>query len=497
MPLGYLLIKAAEGDAAEVAELVLRRRSFELLLNTLWLMLGVLALVTALGLPAAWLTTRCRLPARRVWTVLLVLPLSIPGYLMAFTMLAAGGPYGSSARLLGVRLPILSGLPGALIALGLYLFPYMFLTLRAALLSLDVSLEEAARSLGAGRWRVFLRVILPQMLPGWLAGALLVALHVIGDFGAVSLMRYETFSLALYQQYSGSFERTYAAWLALMLLGISGVLMAGEWLAMRRVRLNRAGRSVRRHPPLRPLGLLKLPALALVSLIVAAGVVLPVGTIVFWWQQSSGGEFAADVWPALWNSMRASLPAALITTALALPIAFLAIRYPTWLSSILERTAYLGYAVPPLAFGLGLVFFSLQVAPVLYQSMTLLVWAYAVHFLAEALGPLRSAVMTADHRLEEASHSLGVGRWGTLRRVTFPLVRPGVAVGLVFVFLSCMKELPLTVLLSPIGFETLAYNVWDFTNEALYAEAAPHALALVVVGSLFVAVMLVFRREEP
>jgi iron(III) transport system permease protein len=227
VPIGYLVVRAFEADPSEAAALVLRERNLRLLGNTLALAAGVLAGATLLAAPLAWLVARTDLRGRRLFTVLGVLPLAVPGYVAAFALLAATGPNGTLAGL-GLVLPRPSGYGGALVALALTTSPYLFLNLRAALLGVDPALEESARSLGTSPSEALRRVVLPQLLPAYLAGALLVVLHVLGDFGVVSLMRFETFSYAIYLQYAASYDRVYAAWLALMLLALTGRSSGGR-----------------------------------------------------------------------------------------------------------------------------------------------------------------------------------------------------------------------------------------------------------------------------
>lgn len=499
LPLTYLLIRAFEADWETVSTVVFRQRNLMLLGNTLLLCGAVLTIVTLLALPIAWLTTRTNLPGRRAFTLLAVMPLAVPAYVMAYTLLGLGGPYGTTAQLLGFELPMVRGFWGATLALSLYNLPYMFLNLRVAMQRLDPALEEAARSLGLPSWRVFIGVVMPQLRPAFLAGALLVLLHVIGDFGAVSLMRYESFSYALFMQYEAGADRVYAAWLALMLIGLTGGLLVLELRFLRGFRLDPAGITTPRPTRLVRLGWWKLPAYLLLGAVALVGLIVPLATIFFWLARHPGGvggAMGSDWTSSLADSVSASLPAALLAALLALPIAYMARRYGSPLSRGIEQSAYLGYATPALAFALGLVFFSLRVAPWLYQTLFLLVYAYALHFLAEAVGPIRSALYVATPRLEEASRSLGWGRVQTFFRVTLPLLRSGLVVSVALVFLSAMKELPLTFILSPLGFETLAMNLWSLTNEAMFAAAAPYALTILVFSGLFVGLLLLRGHEE-
>jgi len=495
LPLGYLVVRSLGADAQQVGRAVFRRQSWAQLSNTLLLCAAVVGVTTLTALPAAWLTSRTDLPMRRFFALALVLPLAIPGYLMAYTLLSLGGDYGAVFHLTGVSVPRLRGFTGSLVALSVYNFPYMLLNLRAGLGAYDTSLEEVARSLGHRPGRVFFSVVLPQLRPAILAGALLVSLHVVSDFGVVSLMRYETFSYALYQAYQGAYGTRGAAPIALLMMALAGVFIIAELLMLRRVVLTRAGAGQARVR--RPIRLRRwtLPAFGFVGGLFLVGVALPVLTIVY-------GSWGLDLsvhWGsirrAVMDSLSVSAPSALAATALAMPIAYMARRYPSRWSASLERLGFLGYATPPLAFALGLLVVTLRVVPGLYQTAFVLVYAYSLHFLAEAVGPIRAGLFAANPRLEEASRALGYGPISTFARVTLPLLRPGLAVSLSLVFLSSMKELPLTMLLAPPGFETLSMNIWQYTEDAMYASAAPYALMVLGISAIFVGVLVFHERR--
>jgi iron(III) transport system permease protein len=494
VPLIYLFIRAFQADFQQLDQLVVRYRSLQLLYNTVALAAGVLAFSTVIALPMAWLTTRAELIGRRFFTLLGVLPLAIPGYVMAYALLASTGPYGTLADWVGVTIPRLSGYTGALLALSLYTFPYLFLNLRAALIGLDASLEESARSLGYTAPQVFFKVILPQLRPAFYAGGLLIGLHVLGDFGVVSLMRYETFSYALYLQYTAAYDRIYAAWLAIMLLVLTGGVLFLEAHFLRGLRFYRSGSGPRRRASTLSLGKWKVAAYLFLGLTGLTAVGLPLITITYWMGDTLGSTWSS-LGSALWASVSASGPAAILASSLALPIAYMTVRFPSTGSRLLERASYLGYAIPPLAFALAVIFFTLQVVPWIYQTLLLLIIVYALHFLGEAMGPLRSAMYQTSPSLEEAARSLGRSQMATFATITFPLLRRGMLVGTAFVFLSAMKELPLTFLLSPTGFDTLALNVWSYANEAMFAEASPYALTIVIFSAGFVGLLLIQERE--
>ncbi len=494
VPVAYLLVRAFEAEPAQLIDLVVRGRTARLLANTVLLAVGVLGCTSLIAFPMAWLTTRTNLVGRRFFTLLGVLPLAVPGYVMAYVLLGTTGNYGMLAQWVGLALPRLSGYSGALLALSLSTFPYLFLNLRTALLGLDPSLEESARALGCSRREVFFRVVLPQLRPAFLAGALLIGLHVLGDFGVVSLMRFETFSYAVYLQYVASYDRIYAAWLALLLLVLTAGVLFLEARLLRGLSLHRTGSGTHRRAVSVRLGPWRLPGYLFMGSVGAASVGLPLVGVTYWMVRGGGGVWS-DVGAALGASVSASAPAAPLAGALALPLAYWSVRRPSAASRAMERVAYFGYATPPLAFALAYVFFTLRGAPFAYQTLGLLIVVYALHFLAEAIGPVRSALYQAPPRLEESARALGRSPLRAFFEATFPLLRRGLLVSVALVFLSAMKELPLTVLLSPIGFETLALGVWGFASEALFDRAAPYALVVIAFSAGFVGLLL--GKERP
>ncbi len=486
-PFGWLVLRALETGPGAWRRLF-TPRTFELLLNTLGLTSAVTVGCILVALPAAWLTARTALPFRRMWTVLLCLPLAVPTYVMAYVLLAAFG-YGGAVD---VGLPVY-GFPGATLALVLSTFPYVFLPTRAALLRMDPSLEEAARTLGASGRRAFFRVTVPLLRPALASGSLLVALYALSDFGSVSLLQFDVFARAIYVQFEGAFDRAFAAVLSLALSAVAlGVLFIGA-----RVRgggkLHRAGLGASRVAKPVRLGGWTVPALLFLTVVVLASVGLPV-LVVFGWLFARAEELAAAaaqalVWPAL-RTVFVSALAAVVTALAAVPVALIAARRRTWWGTVVERAAYLGYALPPLVLGLSLVFLGLGAVPVLYGTLAMLVLGYAVRFLSQSVGSTESALRQVPAHLEEAAATLGAGRWRTFRAVTFPLVRPGVLAGAALVMLSAMKELPITLLLAPLGYSTLATGVWSAAAEGRFGEAALPSLALLVVSGVSVALVL-------
>lgn len=497
VPLLYLVLRALEADPATVARLVWRPRTWQLLVNTVSLTAGVLVLTSVMAVPLAWLLVRSDLRGRRLATVLAVVPLAVPGYVVAYALISLGGNQGFLTNLLGTPVARPTGFVGAVVALSLYTYPYLFLNVRAALLGLDPALEESARSLGHGGRAVFRRVILPQLRPALLAGTLVIALYVLGDFGVVALMRYEAFSYAIYLQYASAFDRTYAAWLSLILLAITLAIVASEGRLLGRRRYARVGGGAQRAVVVTRLGRWTPLAHAYVALVIGAGVGLPALVLGYWLVLAPPDSGAwRSVAQAFTRTASVAAPAALLTAAAAMSVAYLGTRFASSASRIIERLAYLGYAIPPVSLALALVFFSLRSVPWLYQTRSLLVAAYVVSFLALAIGPIRSALLQVPARLEEAARSLGRRPFAAFFQVTFPVIRRPVVAGTALVLLVAMKELPLTYLLAPTGFTTLAVRVFTRTSEGMLAEAAPFALAIVLFSSAFVGLLISYEGKR-
>lgn len=500
LPLVYLLLRAAAAPPAAWQQL-LHPRTLAIMANSAVLTVAVTAASIALAVPLAWLLVRTDLPGRRVWTVLLILPLVVPSYVGAFALLAMFGPRGivqGWLAPLGVdRLPEIYGLPGAWLTLTLFTYPYVLLTVRAGWQRLDGSLEEAGRSLGHSPWSIFRRVTLPHLRPSIAAGGLLVALYTLSDFGAVSLLRANVFTQAIYTQYRSSFDRSYAALLSLALVAATLAILWAEQRARGRARTSRAHGSSSRPLKIIALGRWRWPALVFAGVVALLALALPVGVMLDWLML---GVQRGETWPglgrAILNSLHAAGLAALVTVLAALPIAVLAARYHTALARGLERASYIGFGLPGVVVGLALVYFGANYAPWLYQTLALLIFAYAVRFLPEAMGAARSSLLQVSPRLEEAARGMGLSPLQVWLRVTLPLARPGILAGAALVFLTVIKELPLTLMLAPTGFSTLATQIWSATAEAFYARAALPALLLLAVSSLSVAIIISQDRDH-
>ena len=500
LPVVYLLVRGASASD-QAWDLLFRMRTVETLWRTLLLIGCVTTLSAAIAVPFAWLTTRTDLPLRRVWTVLATLPLVIPSFVGAFLYISALGPKGLLQSALEVafgveRLPDLYGLFGATAVLTLLSYPYLFLTVRGAIANLDPATEEASRGLGQGALSTFFKVTLPQLKPSIAAGSLLVALYTLSEFGAVALLRYNTFTYTIYQQYEGSIDRSIAALLSFILVMMAVSVLLLENYTRGRGRYYRSGGGSARQPAVMRLGRWKWAAMGAMGVVLALALALPVGVLMFWLVRGlEAGEPLLLLWAATRNSLLVSGAAAVVTVAMAVAMAVLLVRYPTWLNRVLEPVSFTGYALPGVVVALALVFFGAKYARPLYQTHWLLIFAYAALFFPVALGSVRSALLQISPRLEDAARSLGDSPLRVMARVTVPLMRSGALMGAALVFLLTMKELPATLILGPLGFKTLATSVWSASSEAFFAQAAAPALMIVLMSSIPLTVLMLREKR--
>lgn len=481
-------------------EIASAARTRELLWQTGLLAVSVTVAAVVIALPIAWLTVRTDLPLRRFWVVSTALPLAIPTYVGGYAFIGAVGPRGilqGWLEPLGVEsLPSFYGFWGAWAVLTLFTYPYVLLTVRSALRGLDPSLEEASRTLGQGRITTLRRVVLPQLRPSVLSGALLVTMYTLSDFGAVSLLRFDSLTAAIFVQYRASLDRSAAAVLGLVLVAATLLVLGGEARGRRAAGYHRLHAGGQREPAVVALGRWRWPAFAALSALLLVALVVPLGVVGTWFARGlDSGEPIRLTTTLMGNSLRAAGLGAVASVAAAWPVAVLAVRRGGWIGRTVEGACWVGHSLPGVVVALSLVFFGARVVPSLYQTHWMLTLAYVVLFLPQALGAIRASLLQISPSVEEASRLLGRGSVATARRVVLPLARPGLLAGGALVFLTCMKELPATLLLAPTGYPTLATQVWSATSEALFARAAPSALALVLLSSLPLT-LLVLRESD-
>ena len=483
VPVAYLVVRASEGGWSTVADTLFLDRTARLLVRSLWLAAAVSVASAAIGIALAWLTVRCDLPGRRAWRVVAALPLAVPSYVAAFAFVS--------------NVPSLTGFLPTFAVLTLLSYPYVFLPVAAVLERVDPALEETARSLGDGPGRAFRRVTLRQVRPAAATGSLLVCLYVLSDFGAVSILRFDSFTRVIYQSYQSSFDRRPAAILGCLLLVFTMGILVAEARTRGRARYHAGGRGAQRRAPLVALGRWRWVAVLLPATVAALGLVVPLATSVRWLAESVQAQIdLGRVSRAAGASVIASALGALVTAAAAIPVGMLAARSRSRVAAVIERAAFVGHALPGVVVALSLVFFTVRFMNPLYQRLPVLVFAYVVLFLPLAVSSVYGSALQAPLALEEVARSLGKRPIEVFRTVTAPLIAPGVAAGTVLVFLTCLKELPATLLLGPTGYETLSTRVWTATQAGAYGDAALPSLLLVAVG-IVPAWLLAARSARP
>ncbi|MBD2342921.1 ABC transporter permease [Anabaena subtropica] len=488
LPLLYLVIRALGIGGEEFWQLISRPRNVSIFFNSAAMAATVTLFSALIAVPLAFLTVRTDLPGRSFWLVATTLPLAVPSYVGSFALIATLAPRGGFLQLLleplGVEeIPSIYGFPGAVLAITLFTYPYLLLSVRSGLQGIDPSIEEAALSLGYNSRETFFKVVLPQLKPSLVAGSLLVALYSLRDFGTPSLMRFDAFTRAIFLQYKASFNRNSAAVLSLMLVTLVLLILWLEYRMRSRAAYYSRGSASLRPPKIVKLGIWKWPAVGFCLLITSLGVVLPVSITIFWLIRGfNTGYTFPNLLPSISNSVWAAGLAALATTIFALPVAILSVRFPTKISAIIERFSYISFGVPGIVIALSLVFFGANYLPWLYQTLPMLIFAYLVLFLPQSVGTVRSSLLQVNPQLEESARSLGRTPWQALQEITLPLVRSGILSGAVLVFLTAIKELPATMLLAPIGFNTLAVQIWQATENVDFADAASASLAMLLVS---------------
>ena len=498
VPILYLILRAA-GAGTDVWNLVFRERTAIIWWNTIRLAAGVGATTIAIAVPLAWLVTRTDLPFRRFWSTVAALPLVIPSYAGALAVIGALGPRGFVQKWLeplGVQeLPSIYGYVGAWAMLSLFTYPYVFLAVRAMLRQMDPALEEASQSLGRGTVRTLLTVTVPRLRPAIAAGSLLAMLYTVSDFGVVTLMRYDAFTRVIYTQYRAAFDRTYAAALGILLVIFAMALLVFEARMRGKAAYHRIGSGTGRAPKPIKLGRMRYPAVAFCGLIAFLSLGVPIGALVYWMiTGTSTGQDLHKLPGAIGNSLLVGLLAAGTVTALAMPVAILLVRYPGRRAAMVERLTYVGYALPGIVVALAFVFMGARFMTPLYQTLPLLVLALAIRLIPQSVGSIKSSLLQINPRLEDASRCLGCTIYQSVRRVSWPLAWPGIAAGAALVFLTVLKELPITLLLRPTGFDTLATDIWDATSASQFGRAATSALVL--IGLSAIPTMILAGRES-
>lgn len=500
MPLIYIFIRASAASI-DTWQRLWTGQIPRLLSNTFWLSTLSASITLVLGISLAWLVERTDLTAKHMWRWLLALPLAVPAYSGAICyiiLLRRGGLIEQAfMALTGLpqgQLPILNiyTLAGTAIIISLFVFPYVYLPVLAALRTINRSLEEAARAAGRSPIRTFIEITLPMLAPAATGGGLLVALYALSDFGTVSMMRYSTFTNAIYNQFSGQIDRSAAAILSMVLALITLPLLWGEgWLSHKTNR----GKTGSAWKPVQPitLGAWRWPAFVYVCVVAFLSIGLPVLVL-------GGLSLQAIFWPSkidlVWNvgsdsllwqivhSLGLAIATATLSIALAFAPAYLSLRYPSRFTNALLNLSKSPYALPGPIVGLAFVMLLSQWLPWLYNTVFGLLIGFIFRLMPQSVTTAYAALETVPRSVEQAGRVMGSTGLQAIRRILLPVAAPGFMAAWALVFITAMKELPTAVMLRPAGFDTLPVRLWAAANDSIYTQAALPAFIMIVVTAI-------------
>lgn len=477
LPVGVLFSLAQ--DSAQLFD----THNLRVLGNTISLVVLTIIGSVLIGVPLAFLTAYVQMPFKRFWLILLAAPLALPSYIGAFAMYFSFGTGGEIENVLGISTPPISGLWGSALVMSLYTYPFVMMTTRSSLLSLDASLVNAARTLGLSLGASLWRVVLPRVVNSVAAGALLAALYALSDFGTPAIMGFDTFTRVIFVEYN-AFGLSQAAMLSLQLMVIVGLILFIE------SRIGGAQERPGKHLSLFPATWQRNLMLLATMPVVMMAIVLPLAIFTLWLVREGTGGFELSY---AWNSAHASFIAAIVAVLLAIPVAHAAIAGKA--GRFMERITYFGFGVPGIVMGTALVYVGLKYLPALYQTLSLLVMAYVLRFIPLAVGSVRSTAENIDSGLVKAARVLGASPREAFIRVTLPLTLRGMIAGAALVFLEAMRELPATLMLGPTGFETLATYMWRVYEAGYFGRAAVPGLLLVLLSGVGLVLMLSGERK--
>ncbi len=471
-PIIFLVVQAFQTGWSTLQPLLFRSLTAELVRNTVSLTVVVTVFCAALGTLLAWFVERTALPGRRVWAVLVVIPLGIPDFVVSFGWRAI--------------FPAFGGFWAAVLVMTLAVYPLVFLPVAANLRNADPAQEEVARSLGLGPLHTFWKVTVGQARLAILGGSVLVALVCLAEFGAFEILGFNTLTTEAYTEFTVGFNTAAGCAFSLILVLFGAILLIGEGAARGKGRGARVGSGAARVVRPRRLGRATVPALAGVAAVVVLALGVPVGAIVYLIIEGGTSTVpSVSIWGATLTTFGLAATAGLVATLGALPVALLSVRHPGPVIRLLERTSMLILAVPAVVLGLTAAYVTNHfLGGRWYQTTPLLVVIYAVMFFPMAVVSVRAAVARAPIGLEEVGQSLGVTKRSVFWRVTLPLIGPGLAAAFCLVFLETATELTVTLMLIPTGLDTLATGFWAQQTNLSYGAAAPYAGMMLLIAAI-------------
>lgn len=515
IPVGTILLSflAPAGDVWQhLVETILP----SLLINTFWLTLGVAVSSALLGVSLAWFTAVCEFPGRKFFSWGLLLPLAIPAYVMAFVTLGLFDFTGPVQTLLRSWVgpeqfwfPNVRGRLGVIIVMTLAFYPYVYLLARNAFLTQGKRSLEAAQSLGFNRMQGFLKVALPMARPWIASGVMLVLMETLADFGTVAVFNYDTFTTAIYKAWFSMFSLSAASQLASLLIVIVFVLIVMEQQFRSRMRYAETKHSSR-IPRILLTGWRAWGVAGFALAILFFAFLLPITQLIIWATDTFVEEFNQLYLGFLWHSLMLSGLAALLTCSVAVLVVYSARRHPDTVTRVAVRIATIGYALPGVVLAVGIFvplawldnwlsemamqLFHIETGLLIQGTLAIMLIAYMTRFLAVGHNPIDSAMQRITFSIDEASMGLGLNGWSMLKRVHLPILKGGIFTAVTLVFVDVMKEMPITLMTRPFGWDTLAVRIFEMTSEGEWEQAALPAVALVLAG--LIPIVLLTRQVE-
>jgi iron(III) transport system permease protein len=498
-PLAFLFFSIS-GPSGEIMEHLRSTLLGELLRNTFYLVSGVSAGTLVFGVGLAWLNSVYEYPGKRFFVWALMLPLAIPAYVMAFVFLGLfdfmGPVQGLLRRVFGPQaaLPEIRSHGGVILVMTLVLYPYVYLLARNAFVTQGSRLLEVSRTLGYGPVKSFFKVMLPVARPWIASGLLLVIMETLADFGTVAIFNYDTFTTAIYKVWFGLFSVEAAAQLSSILVVLALVVLVVEQKSRGSMSYSRSEREGTSPITIKLSGIWKWGAFTVSSTVFIIAFILPVGQLLVWCFEVFGEEFGERYLSYLYHTLLLGLISAIVVCAAALLIAYAKRILRDGVTDFLCRVSTLGYALPGTILAVGIFIpvakfdnliieaLALETSSILKGTVVVLVVAYCVRFMAAGFGAIDSALNRIGRSLDDASQTLGSSGLHLLLRVHAPLLKGGIATGAILVLVDVMKEMPITLMMRPFGWDTLAVKIFELTSEGEWERASIAAVSLVLAG---------------
>ncbi len=489
----------------------------DLLKNTFMLCIGVLAGTFVLGVGAAWLTAVCEFPGRSFFNWAIMLPLALPTYVLAFVFIGLFDFSGPVQTMLRTHVaasakwfPNIRSTGGVIIVMSLALYPYVYLLARNAFQTQGKRVLEVSQALGHSRISAFFKAGLPMARP-WIAGGLmLVLMETLADFGAVSIFNYDTFTTAIYKAWFGFFSLSAAAQLSSVLLIFVLLVIIVEQQMRAKMQFHQVGKSTIETSRIRLYGWKKWMACGTLSAIVLIAFVLPVLQLIVWSLRSAAVELDSRYIGLLVRSLFFALMAAGVITGLGLLMSYVQRQNSDYFTKWTIRLSSMGYALPGTVLAVGIVIIvnftdkqiiwilreitGIQLTSIMNGTIITVLFAYTVRFLAAGFNSINSSMLRITKSLDETSTLLGVTGIKLLRRIHIPILKNGLYTAAMFVFVDVMKEMPITLMTRPFGWDTLAVKIFELTSEGEWQRAALPSIILVLAG--LVPIILLNRKSE-